>query len=356
MCRSAASRRDGTCWRTRYARCADMAQTKKKRKRKHRGTPAGTVERPARSAKPQTREEAKKAAKERRSERLDRPPTWQRGGQPGRDRSGRSSALLVVLIFREERGPGGISRGLHVRALHPARLRHRLRHLQVPPATSAGNLRTMDVRMFTVGPVQENCFLDQARWVRPRADHRPGRGGSEAARRHRAARRDARRHPAHPHALRPRGGRGRRGEGHGCGGVGARAWRSSCSRTSTAGCPRGFGPFESWDAEHTLAGGERLELAGFEIDVIFTPGHSPGHVSYSIADEEALFSGDVLFKGSVGPHGPSGRRLADAARVDPVAGRDACPARRPSTRGTWASRRLGAERASNPFLAELARQ
>ncbi len=37
----------------------------------------------------------------------------------------------------------------------------------------------------------------------------------------------------------------------------------------------GFGPFESYEAEHTLKGGERLELAGFEIDVLFTPGHSP---------------------------------------------------------------------------------
>ena len=62
----------------------------------------------------------------------------------------------------------------------------------------------------------------------------------------------------------------------------------------------GFGPFESWDAEHTLAGGERLDLAGFEIDVLFTPGHSPGHVTYSIPDEQAVFSGDVLFQGSVG--------------------------------------------------------
>ena len=36
------------------------------------------------------------------------------------------------------------------------------------------------------------------------------------------------------------------------------------------------------------------------IDVIFTPGHSPGHVTYSVRDEEAMFSGDVLFQGSVG--------------------------------------------------------
>src|SRR3954470_16708277 len=62
----------------------------------------------------------------------------------------------------------------------------------------------------------------------------------------------------------------------------------------------GFGPFESYDADHDLTGGERLELAGMEIDVIFTPGHSPGHVSFSIPDEAALFSGDVLFQGSVG--------------------------------------------------------
>src|SRR3954454_12500129 len=39
----------------------------------------------------------------------------------------------------------------------------------------------------------------------------------------------------------------------------------------------GFGPYESSNPEHTVACGEKLELAGFEIDVIFTPGHSPGH-------------------------------------------------------------------------------
>ena len=62
----------------------------------------------------------------------------------------------------------------------------------------------------------------------------------------------------------------------------------------------GFGPYESYDADETVAGGERLELAGMEIDVLFTPGHSPGHVTYAIPDEDALFSGDVLFQGSVG--------------------------------------------------------
>src|SRR5947199_8294230 len=62
----------------------------------------------------------------------------------------------------------------------------------------------------------------------------------------------------------------------------------------------GFGPYESYDADETVAGGERLELAGLDIDVLFTPGHSPGHVTYSIPGERALFSGDVLFEGSIG--------------------------------------------------------
>lgn len=60
----------------------------------------------------------------------------------------------------------------------------------------------------------------------------------------------------------------------------------------------GFGPFESWHAEQTVKGGERLNLAGLDIEVIFTPGHSPGHVTYAL--DGALLSGDVLFQGSVG--------------------------------------------------------
>ena len=84
----------------------------------------------------------------------------------------------------------------------------------------------------------------------------------------------------------------------------------------------GFGPYESYEADHMLQGGERLELAGFEIDVLFTPGHSPGHLTFSIPAERAIFSGDVLFQGSVGrtdlPGGDWDTLLAsigDAGRV-----------------------------------------
>lgn len=114
----------------------------------------------------------------------------------------------------------------------------------------------------------------------------------------------------------------------------------------------GFGPFESYEAEHAVSGGQTLELAGFTLDVIDTPGHSPGHVTYSVRDHDAIFSGDVLFEGSVGrvdlPGGDwptlieSIRRLIERespqTQVFPGHGR-------PTT--------LEAELANNPFLAEL---
>jgi hydroxyacylglutathione hydrolase len=115
----------------------------------------------------------------------------------------------------------------------------------------------------------------------------------------------------------------------------------------------GYGPFEPYDPEETVEGGEQLTLAGIDIDVIFTPGHSPGHVSYSIPDEQVLLDGDVLFKGSIGRFDlPGGNaqtllhsiatlldRLPDETRVLP---------------GHMAATTLGDERATNPFLHQLA--
>jgi hydroxyacylglutathione hydrolase len=116
----------------------------------------------------------------------------------------------------------------------------------------------------------------------------------------------------------------------------------------------GFGPFESYDADETVAGGEHLSVAGLEIDVVFTPGHSPGHVTYAIPDEAALFSGDVLFKGSVGrtdlPGGDWGTLLESIQGIV-----DSYPEETTVYPGHMEVTTLGAERASNPFLAELAR-
>jgi len=115
----------------------------------------------------------------------------------------------------------------------------------------------------------------------------------------------------------------------------------------------GFGPFESYEADHTVAGGETLELAGMKLEVLFTPGHSPGHVTYAIRDERALFSGDVLFQGSVGrvdlPGGDWPTLLASIqSLVDEF---------EPETvvyPGHMGITTLERERATNPFLGELA--
>jgi hydroxyacylglutathione hydrolase len=116
----------------------------------------------------------------------------------------------------------------------------------------------------------------------------------------------------------------------------------------------GFGPFESYEADETVEGGETLELAGLEIDVIFTPGHSPGHVSYSVRGEDAIFSGDVLFQGSVGRvdlPGADGPTLIMSIRKL----LDSLPDETTVYPGHMGTTTLGAERATNPFLAELAR-
>jgi glyoxylase-like metal-dependent hydrolase (beta-lactamase superfamily II) len=116
----------------------------------------------------------------------------------------------------------------------------------------------------------------------------------------------------------------------------------------------GFGPYESYEAEHELEGGERLELAGFEIDVLSTPGHSPGHVTFSILDEGAVFSGDVLFQGSIGrtdlPGGDFDTLMESIRSLI-----DTLPGETTVYPGHMGITTLAAERATNPFLAELAR-
>ena len=213
----------------------------------------------------------------------------------------------------------------------------------------------IDVRMLTVGVVQENCFL-----VRPEGGDRAVivDPGDEAPRLLRAIE-DAGvtldaillTHTHFDH-------------------VGAVAPVARATGVPVY-CPRievpvlqdvmayvpwpGFGPYESWDPEETVQGGETLELAGLTLDVVHTPGHSPGHVTYAVRGEPALFSGDVLFQDSVGrvdlPGGDGPTllrsiamlldRFDDESRVYP---------------GHMGLTTLGAERASNPFLTALARR
>jgi hydroxyacylglutathione hydrolase len=212
----------------------------------------------------------------------------------------------------------------------------------------------MDVRMFSVGPIQENCFLfrrdgsDRALIVDP----------GEEAERLLAAIDElgvtldgillTHTHFDHVGAVAPIARA-----------TGAEVWVPEIEKPVLADIDSyvpwpEFGPFESWDAEHTLTGGERLELAGFEIDVLFTPGHSPGHVTFHVPDERAIFSGDVLFQGSVGRTDlPGGDPQVLMETLKTLA--ETLPDETTVHPGHMGITTIGAERATNPFLGQFAR-
>ena len=210
----------------------------------------------------------------------------------------------------------------------------------------------MDVRMFTVGPVQENCFLfrreerDDALIVDPGEEAPKLLAAIEALGVQLAGILLTHTHFDHVGAVAPVAEA-----------TGAEVWVPEIEKPVLADIMSyvpwpGFGPFQSYDAEHTLRGGERLELAGFEIDVLFTPGHSPGHVSFSIPEEGAVFSGDVLFQGSVGRTDLPGGDWPTLARSIATLVETLPPETRVHP-GHMGLTTLGQERATNPFLREL---
>jgi hydroxyacylglutathione hydrolase len=110
------------------------------------------------------------------------------------------------------------------------------------------------------------------------------------------------------------------------------------------------GSLRPYSPDVLLEGGETIEVAGIEFEVVSVPGHSPAHLAYYA--DGSLFSGDVLFAGSVGRTDLEGgdwgtllgsiRTLVDTYAPDTVV----YPGHGPATT-------LGDELARNPFLAEL---
>jgi hydroxyacylglutathione hydrolase len=215
-------------------------------------------------------------------------------------------------------------------------------------------MSTLDVRMFTVGPVHENCFIVRRKDATNAVIVDPGDEGDkliQAVERLGIETVEAilitHTHFDHIGAVAPV----------------ARATNAPvyCPELETQVLANimdyvpwpGFGPFESYEADHTVAGGETLELAGLSIEVTFTPGHSPGHVSYAVPAEDALFSGDVLFQGSVGrvdlPGGDWPTLLASIENL-----MSTYPDETTVYPGHMGVTTLGRERATNPFLSELA--
>lgn len=54
------------------------------------------------------------------------------------------------------------------------------------------------------------------------------------------------------------------------------------------------------DPDEILEEGDTVTVGKVDLDVLYTPGHAPGHVSFHARTEQVLFDGDVLFQGSIG--------------------------------------------------------
>jgi glyoxylase-like metal-dependent hydrolase (beta-lactamase superfamily II) len=212
----------------------------------------------------------------------------------------------------------------------------------------------IDVRMFTVGTIQENCFVvrrkdaDSAVIVDPGEEPDRLLGALDALGvKKLEAILVTHTHFDHIGAVAPVARA-----------TGAPVWCPEAETQVLANVMDyvpwpGFGPYESYEADHTVNGGETLELAGLRFEVLSTPGHSPGHVTYGLREEEAVFSGDVLFQGSVGrvdlPGGDWPTLLASIESLLETFS--------PETTvypGHMGITTLGRERDTNPFLRELA--
>ncbi len=102
------------------------------------------------------------------------------------------------------------------------------------------------------------------------------------------------------------------------------------------------------EVTRTLADGERLTTGGLEIEAISTPGHAAGHLALLVNGSD-VFTGDVLFKGTVGwTMAPGASGVADLR--DSVLRLLELPAETRVHPGHREPTTIGAEREGNPFV------
>jgi glyoxylase-like metal-dependent hydrolase (beta-lactamase superfamily II) len=134
-------------------------------------------------------------------------------------------------------------------------------------------------------------------------------------------------------------------------GTGAEVWAPTGEAEELrTGRTRGGMPVMPHEPAHLVSGGDEVTVAGITFEVIDIPGHSRGHVAYH--HDGQLFSGDLLFAGSVGRVDLSGgdwdtllesvRSLVERLPAETVV----YPGHGPATT-------LGRELQTNPFLREL---
>ncbi|WP_246333689.1 MBL fold metallo-hydrolase [Thermoactinomyces mirandus] len=112
----------------------------------------------------------------------------------------------------------------------------------------------------------------------------------------------------------------------------------------------GIPPIQCGPADYSLKGGEQLFFLGQDWQVMHTPGHSPGSVTYVLGS--VIFCGDVLFKGSIGrtdlpggDHDTLMRTLHDHIMELPEETRVLC--------GHGPETTIGREQAYNPFVTGM---
>jgi len=104
-------------------------------------------------------------------------------------------------------------------------------------------------------------------------------------------------------------------------------------------------------ADGHLHDGQQLRLGSIRVDVLHTPGHSPGHVAYSFPTEQILVGGDLIIGGSIGRTDLPDSRHEDLEQS--IRRVMQLPAATKLLGGHGPPRTLGEERADNPYVQAI---
>ncbi len=134
-------------------------------------------------------------------------------------------------------------------------------------------------------------------------------------------------------------------------GTGAEVWAPAGELDALReGVTRGNMYVKPYEPEHPVAGGDEIAVAGLDFEVVDVPGHSAGHVAFVTGG--TIFSGDLLFAGSVGrvdlAGGDGDALLESVRRLIERYGRDAVV-----LSGHGPETTLGQELDTNPYLRQL---